>query len=438
MPLVEIQNVLRHESDSQLLRGFAIDDPRHGTAYDVHAVHIGGWVLARGSTVKEVEVVYNGKVIRTALRSKKRPDVARVYSDVHEAGASGFSIAVGLVGMATSFQLIVQAALEDGTRIRLATIQGRHRSLEPNFKPKLQPLMVTTFGRSGSTWLMYLLSQHPQIIADRIYPYETQAASYWMHMLKVLSQPADHIKSSHPEKFLSNLLWVGHNPYYTGALTSQAPHHQCERAIWLGRTYIEELANFCQRSIEQFYQAIAKSQEKNQPLYFAEKWSSWNIGPMFWELYPKVSEIILVRDFRDVLCSVRSFNQKRGFLSFGRESVNSEEEYLQLLKRNSFALLEIWRSRRDRVHLIRYEDLVLRPHEVLESLLNYLNLDASLFTIRATIETASKATPDLVQHQTSEDPKTSIGRWRRDLTSSMQAACEEAFIDFLNEFGYTD
>ena len=40
-----------------------------------------------------------------------------------------------------------------------------------------------------------------------------------------------------------------------------------------------------------------------------------------WELYPRAREVILVRDFRDMVSSMFAFNAKRGFQGFRRGSV---------------------------------------------------------------------------------------------------------------------
>jgi hypothetical protein len=36
------------------------------------------------------------------------------------------------------------------------------------------------------------------------------------------------------------------------------------------------------------------------------------------DLYPRANEIFLVRDFRDLICLVLAFNEKRGTVEFGR------------------------------------------------------------------------------------------------------------------------
>jgi hypothetical protein len=436
MALVEIFEVTKTGLDSKRLVGFALDEPVPGTELEAWALQLKGWVLGRACRAKVVEVRCQGGAIQAGSVSLPRPDVARVYSDVSDARASGFSMAVGLVGVPTRFELVLEAVLEDGSRALLATVRGRHRPLETAFRPRLQPLMVTSFGRSGSTWLMSLLGQHPQVSADRIYPYETYAASYWMHMLKVLSRPADHLRSAHPDTFLSNVYQVGHHPSHKQCLTSRTPPDQRDRQYWLGRTYVEELAAFCQRGIESFYLTIAKSQEKSDPRYFAEKWDRWVIAAMFRQLYPGMCEILLVRDLRDVLCSIRSFNAKRGYLAFGRESVSTEEEYIRLFQTRARSLAYVWKGRSRALQLVRYEDLVLHPEQTLAGLLEHVSLDSSPAVISNMIEKVTTAHPEQKKHCTAQDPTMSVGRWQRDLAPAEQVKCTEMFADFLREFGY--
>src|SRR5207248_557150 len=65
-----------------------------------------------------------------------------------------------------------------------------------------------------------------------------------------------------------------------------------------GRQYVEDLAGFCQRSIEDFYLQIGTMQERRNPRYFAEKYIPTQLPRIMWELYPKAREVFLVRDFR--------------------------------------------------------------------------------------------------------------------------------------------
>jgi hypothetical protein len=294
--------------------------------------------------------------------------------------------------------------------------------------------MVTSLGRTGTTWLMQLLSEHPQVVVYRDYPYELRVAKYWMHMLKVVSEPANHFQSADPENFHSNMWYIGHNPFYSGSV---ADHPQLGR--WFGRIHVEQLATFCQFSIEECYKQVADSQRQLEPVYFAEKHVPDRIPGLIWELYAQAREVILVRDFRDMVCSMLAYNAKRGYNSFGREEVSSDEEFiLRVYQTHLVPLVRSWKSRSKQAHLLRYEDLILHPARTLSFLLEYLDLDHSSSTVEGMIQRASKERPGMEQHRTSPDLERSIGRWRRDLNPSLQAVCQETFRDILEEFGYTE
>ena len=99
-------------------------------------------------------------------------------------------------------------------------------------------------------------------------------------------------------------------------------------------------------------------------------------------------------------------------------------------------MLESWRRRSARAHLVRYEDLITAPGQTLGSLLAYVGVDPAPATIDGMIERASRETPELRRHQTSETPAASIGRWRRDLAPGLQATANDLFSEILDSFGY--
>jgi hypothetical protein len=431
MSVIEIIDINFSELDPNRLLWRTIDTPKKGDRPNAHYIQIGGWAIGRNSKVIAVDIINEDRLIQTAPVIFPRSDVAIRYPEINDTDPCAFLTDVGVVGMNQTFELLLQAIHENGDRTSLATIRAKRQPLRTSFEPKLQPLMITSMGRSGTTWLMHILSNHPQLLVHKVYPYETRSASYWIHMLKVLSQPANHYQSSHPDTFQDNFFWVGHYPsYFTG--------EQADVNDWLMIDYIEKLTTFCQSNIEAFYGQIAIKQKAGQPIYFIEKYHDGHIPRLLWELYEQAKEIFLIRDFRDMLCSIQAFNAKRGYTSFGRELVNSDEEFVWQLRDNMLRLLQSWKLRLNKGYLLRYEDLVLNPFETLLRVLNYLNLDASDSIIENMIEEASNSNKELHEHKTSEHIKASIGRWKRDLSPSLKAICEEAFADILNEFGYSD
>jgi hypothetical protein len=434
MALIEILEIVK--PDGRGMVSAAIDSPEVGTTSEVWSIYVAGWVLGYGAAVERVEFVCEGVILRTAAADRPRPDVAKAHK-LHENERPGFSSALLLVGLPWQFEIHIRALLADGDRITFAVVRGRRGKLHSTFEPKVQPLMVTSIlGRTGRTWVMHLLAQHPQIVANRVYPYETLSASYWLHLLKVLSEPANHRDSSGPDTFLDQPWLIGAHPYNAITIKEQTPPDKRIEAEWFSGDYVAEVARFCQASIEGYYRTIARAQGQGAPRYFAEKVNPWQIPRLMWDLYAGAREVFLVRDFRDMVCSVMAFNAKRGFASFGRERADSDAQYVRRLKFATHHLYNSWLERRDRSLFIRYEDMVLNPEESLGRILDYLELEAGPEVLRLMIQDARQRMPELEAHQTSHSPAESIGRWRRDLSPELQRVSEDTFGEVLRAFGY--
>jgi hypothetical protein len=185
------------------------------------------------------------------------------------------------------------------------------------------------------------------------------------------------------------------------------------------------------------------------PVYFAEK----HVRPSYLpnltaELYPRAKEVFLVRDFRDMARSIMAFDEQRGFAGFGRPEGITDEEYLRDgLRQMALDLRDSWVARRERAHLIRYEDLILQPKETLTAMLEYLELDSTPATVDQVLAFGSEEIlrlPGAAQevsevrgHRTVADPRASIGRWRADTDASFRDLSQEVFGEALEEFGYT-
>jgi hypothetical protein len=204
--------------------------------------------------------------------------------------------------------------------------------------------------------------------------------------------------------------------------------------VWLADAGVRDLAAFCRSRVDGFYRAAAGAAGYERASYFAEKlWSRSTVQEMLRDLYPGAREVFLVRDFRDLACSVLAYGRQQGAPLFGRESVGSDEEYIRgPLLGVAKAMLEAWRRRIGDSYLLRYEELVLRPRETLESLLSYLDLDAADAVIAGMLAGAPERRGG---HQTAETATASVGRWRSELTESQRAAFEE-FGEVLDAFGY--
>ena len=354
------------------------------------------------------------------------------FAAVHSGApaASGFWSLCGTLPLEREFRLDVRAVLADGTRAAVGSITGRREPIRTSFQPKLQPLLVTSLGRTGTTLLMSLLAAHPAVVAHRTYPYEIFPARYWLHVLRVLAEPADYTHSSHPSSFAEDIWRVGYNPFHTAPAT-----HAPELTDLFGRSYVERLARFCQESIDDFYRTTASLQEQPDAELFVEKFQPDALPRIAWDLYPEMKEIVLVRDFRDLICSVFAFNEKRGTVDFGRDGFRSDAEYARYVASRSRQLLDAWKSRRDRAELVRYEDLAAEPVATLKRILAYLGLEQDA-AILERMRTAAFDHPGASSHRTTADVEDSIGRWKRDLPPALRQVVGESLDPVLAELGY--
>jgi hypothetical protein len=431
MALVEIDDIELGIAQPGRIKAFALDAPRIG-GRNVYDIEFAGWVLGDGLAIQEIEFHQGGVILRRAPLDQARPDVARDFPDTPGAAVSGFRAWVSVVGLEPETVVQVRALLEDGTRARLGAVSLRHQPVQSGFVPRLNPIMLTTMGRAGTTWTMKLLSEHPEIVVHRWHPYELRTARYWWHMLKTLSEPRDPYHSGQADRFQTNKQWVGYNPFYPEPIAVTPGLGE-----WMGRDYVEDLARFCQRNAEEAYLRIAAGQGQSNVRYMAEKHRADNLPWLVWELYPNAKEIFLVRDFRDVYSSMLAFNKKFGKRAFGPPHIKSDEEFAHFLRNSTIRnLSRSWPKRQDRAILVRYEDLILEPQPTLRRIFDYLELDASDATIAGILDRASAENPEMRQHLTSSDVTTSLGRWRSSLSPELQNAANAAFGDVLHQFGY--
>jgi hypothetical protein len=448
-PLVQI-----HEVDlvpaGDRLAGCSVDRPRvsngdpAGSTSDSYSFDIEGWVLARDQRVAAVKLLHDGKLLWELPTDIARPDVAAAHPDLPWAERSGFYGPVSALTMPPRFTLELRALFEDGSLAPIGVLEGTRAELRSGYQPRLQPLMITTLGRTGSTAVNDTLSSHPRIASYRPYRYETKVATYWIELLRSLSEPASYLRQlSHARNINDRRWWLGELG------EDQAVERQTRRTVprplpdagiqrWLGTESVEAVTDFCHRSIDALYCEVAGYFGKPDAAYFVEKYQPRpGVSSLMWEIYPGAREVVLVRDFRDMVSSMFAFYAKHGFDAFGRDQRTSDAEYIERTARNNaLSLLTAWKRRSDRAYLLRYEDFVLRPHDTIASVLEYVGVERDDAVVDAMLRSASEQSHWTERHRTTADARASIGRWRHDLSPDLQAVCERALGPVLEEFGY--
>jgi hypothetical protein len=313
--------------------------------------------------------------------------------------------------------------------VSVGQLRGQRSRLPAGSEDDLQPISITTLGRSGSTAIINLLSSHPQVVAYRPTETETRVASYWMDAFMSMAEPSSYLRQLFPNNLARNW-WLG------DFLETPRLDDDPETRDWLGVQAVDDLAAFCRGRIESFYRALAPRVGRPGATYFVEKCQP-KVGSalpgLLGELYPHSREIVLVRDFRDMMSSMLTYKKGK---AFAPPPGTSTEEHVEKLGKSALNLLQNWRRRADQALLVRYEDLVTEPRPTIEALLRYLDLDSSKAAVDELDQGFSKSGQELKHHRTTEGPAASIGRWRTDLEPEQLALVERCFAEALEGFGY--
>ena len=419
-----------------LITAACVDYPRTGPV-DRYAFEVSGWVVTK-APVAEVEFVHDGSVVACCELTLLRPDVAKLYGSSSQVG---FRQVIGLVGLAPAFTIGVRVVFQDGRRREIAEIRGTQQ-LTAAFTPSMQPIMVTSPGRSGSTWLMRMLAEHPDIVVHERFPYETYVCSYWMHFIHLLAAPVDTVREG-SLRFWTDPKRLPSFPYFFKDPATEPVTRQQATTLnsWYATDQVEEFARVAQAAVESFYREYAGSKKRTTPGFFAEKGvqqKGVRAGHYDWtirQLYPRGREIFLVRDPRDRLASILAFNARRGFADFGRERVETDEQLVDVMRADTLSFVQTWKCTSHRGPLVRYEDLIGSPTEQIRAMLDALGLDSSTNIVDSMVKAGNETTANVNAHKTSSDGPSSIGRWKRDLEPRLQKICDEAFGGLFDELG---
>jgi sulfotransferase family protein len=428
MPLVEITRVEQHEAVRESLVGCRLDEPKPQTPANIYGFEMIGWVLAESGPMEKVEVLQEGRVVGEAEPGEARTDIATAFPEASHGELCGFRVPVSALDLRQEFELAVVARGPGEMRARIADVAGERATLPAGSEDLIQPLMVNTIGRSGSTWLVWLLSCLSEAVAFSPWARDARVGTYWTSALQALSRPQSYLAQLVPGPLEQRNWWIDRPDLRFGVGSDP------ELEAWLGGDAIESLVDFCRSRIDAFYARLGEN--GSRPRFFVEKYLPYQLTPdLLSEMYPRAREVILVRDFRDMLCSVIAFNRKRGYEAFGRADVGSDAEYVETTVANSARrLLRRLRERGDEAHLVRYEDLIQEPATTLGGIMGYLGLDADEDAVAAVFERAEAQSLD--EHRTTRKASESIDRWKRDLPAELAQVCAEVLDPVLTEFGY--
>jgi hypothetical protein len=205
----------------------------------------------------------------------------------------------------------------------------------------------------------------------------------------------------------------------------------------LGRTAIDNLAQFARRQIGATYDAIAAAEGRPNATLFAEKVAPERpaLEVVDW-LYPNSTRIYLFRDPRDMALSILAYNRRNRLPGFGSEHAGTGIEFIDAVADAVAGMLALFEADDTAPLLVRYEDVIREPEREMTRILARCGLDASVPSVDQLLAAASRQLPEMDQHRTSPDANGSVGRWRRDLDPARQVLWTEKFSDVLGAGGY--
>jgi sulfotransferase family protein len=428
--IVSIESVAQSLDPNALIAESGLEFPTSGWEDATYSFPVQGWIVGKQHAATSVSVSDEYGPRLTMPVGVARPDVVESEGRSGWPPNCGFASRVNTIELPRKFRVWLVARFEGAGPARLAVIEGTRSALPEQTGARFQPIMMTTLGRSGSTWLMSLLGQHPEITAFQAQTSEPRAASYFADVLRTLSRPSSYV-SMLRGYVVSGLDWTGASPV--------RPLHEYERDAdlreWLGKAYVEDLIAFVAQRLDALYTQLSAKERKEGATRFVEKCPPNGPQIMLSEIYPKAREVLLVRDFRDYVCSVRSW--RHGWEE-SRSRYSSDAEWVRQSLARQVRAVSVYRRYRPNAMVLRYEDLVTRTEETLDSLFAYLGVESGPATVNSVLDQTEASSNQSIMrdHQTSGGPAESIGRWKRDLEPSLQKVCEEAFGATLAEFGY--
>jgi hypothetical protein len=263
-------------------------------------------------------------------------------------------------------------------------------------------------GRTGSTLLMQLLATSPEIIFDDRYPAEYRFLSYFRRIAEEMTAPFDQEQHRGvTDFFFSEEFAFAPVPFQTNVLNIGELCDPLVRGMWLA----------CSAAIRHHHPGAR---------YYAEKLAVPVEGL---RASVPLRVIELVRDPRDVLCSIRAFTAAGQGDGFGAPDATAQAQFVPVFLDEIEANLEEMLEDDPANLLLRYEEMVEDLHGVADRLGSWLGveLDADQVIVNR---------PAYQHHITSTSVEASLLRWKRELPAAEAEMITSRLRKTLRRLGY--
>jgi Sulfotransferase family len=381
-----------------------------------------GWVASLNEEIDDICLSCMGIRIVSA-QIIPRVDVQQAYPE--SKNVAGFELDIVPVVFGQDEPLQVVLTTKDGRSSPLFEIYLRfdegkvQREVTASKLPTFA--LIVSGGRCGSTLLAQLLLRSKVVLGYNEYPYEAHIASRlsmkWLSEL----QPAHYRSMSNSGESSDQGLSAIHSMLvnYAGDIQHIDPM----------KALIEQSRQQTCEHITQLYKILSPQKDAS---VIVEKFDTELSFWLMRDVFPDFRPVFLIRDPRDAILSVRSFNEKRGNYRFHEADILKPLDQILFFAASLMRIAEYYdHFDGDRI-LIKYEDLVRTPTQVMRQVFDYLGIDHSPQEIAKFVSEI----PSQNDHVTSSSPEESIGRWKQELSGSQKEAVNWILQPFISRFGY--
>jgi hypothetical protein len=382
-----------------------------------------GWVASLNEEVDEIYLSWlDNRIVSAQLIP--RVDVQQAYPE--SKNVVGFDLEIAPIVCGGDEPLQVILTTKDGRSSPLFEIflrfdKDRIQTDATASKPPTFSLIVAS-GRCGTTLLAQLLLRSKAVSGLDEYPYESHLASRLSMKWFTERQPANYRAmgdGESPDQGLGAIYPI---------LVNCAGDTQRIEAI---EALTERTRQQARDEITHLYQILAPQKASS---VIVEKFDAASQLGLYFirDLFSDFRPIFLIRDPRDIILSVRSFNEKRGHYGFHEgNALQFSSQVLSLA--GILRRLERYYDHLDGPKmLVKYEDLVRNPTGVIQQVFGFLGINHSPQEIAKLLT----GCPIQETHLTSFSPEASIGRWKHELTQSQKEEVNWILQPAISRFGY--
>jgi hypothetical protein len=430
--MVHSSKCKRKNIDKAHILGFGLEIPDERFDIRKELYCFKGWIVGARDKINKVEVFINGLHSLSLPVVEPRKDIAKRFPGNPAGEIIGFDVPFNQALLPNNFEISFYTDTAFKRGIHLARLSGEN-PFRFTFSPAMKPVFLTSLGRSGSTIVLAAIASHPEVVAFQPFDVEARYSLYWLQLALTLCAPKGWISPMITGDFQDPAWVFGDNvdPNMSHQFLPKLP-------AWFFDGYPKRSFEFCMESLEKHYRELSEVSGKTSAVYFCEKMPAHLETLRLLDLIPSGKEVILVRDFRDVLCSILEFNKKRGYAAFGRESFPSDEQYVkESLAYMAHQIYKCWKLREETSFLLKYEYFMTQPDQALKQLFQYLEIDDSRVAVDYVRKQMESISPKRQKfHKTSKSAEDSIQRYRKRLPPELIDVCNLSFREPLKGMGY--